>query len=65
VAPEVVQAHGEVNSMSDIWSFALTLYELYTGQLPFKGNHNYFIFKKIIEDEVVIPDSCSEVFVVA
>ncbi len=50
MSPE--QASGEeVDQRSDIFSFGVVMYELLTGQLPFKGEHHAAIVYSIINEE--------------
>jgi len=50
MAPEQIQG-GEVDARSDIFSFGIVLYEMLTGQLPFKGEHEAAMMYSIVNED--------------
>ncbi len=50
MSPE--QARGEeVDHRTDIWSFGVVLYEMFSGQLPFKGEHDQGVVYSILNEK--------------
>jgi Tol biopolymer transport system component/predicted Ser/Thr protein kinase len=50
MAPEQIQGE-QVNARSDIFSFGVVLYEMLTGHLPFRGEHEAAMMYSILNEE--------------
>jgi serine/threonine protein kinase len=64
MAPEQIQG-GEVDARSDIFSFGILLYEMLTGKLPFRGEHEAAMMYSIVNEDSepiqkYLPDASSD-----
>jgi Tol biopolymer transport system component/predicted Ser/Thr protein kinase len=64
MAPEQIEG-GEVDARSDIFSFGVVLYEMLTGHMPFRGEHEAAMVYSIVNEEPTpiqkyIPETSSE-----
>jgi serine/threonine protein kinase/Tfp pilus assembly protein PilF len=50
MSPEQIQG-GEVDSRSDIFSFGVVFYEMLTGHIPFRGEHEAAMMYSIVNEE--------------
>ena len=50
MAPEQLQG-GEIDARSDIFSFGVVLYEMFTAHLPFRGEHEAAMMYSILNEE--------------
>jgi serine/threonine protein kinase/tetratricopeptide (TPR) repeat protein len=50
MSPENIEAQ-EVDCRSDIWSFGVVMYEMITGQVPFRENYLQALFYSILNEE--------------
>ena len=65
MAPEQIEG-GEVDARSDIFSFGVVLYEMLTGHLPFRGEHEAAMVYSIVNEEPLpiqkyLPEVSSEI----
>lgn len=58
MAPEIIK-YKSYNNKSDIWSFGIIIYEILTGQMPYKANTVYELFKQINNISIIYPYSLS------
>lgn len=56
MSPEQLRGK-EADNRSDIWSYGVVLYEMFTGELPFQGMHEAAIMYSITEEEPLPIDS--------
>jgi serine/threonine protein kinase len=64
MAPEQIQG-GEVDARSDIFSFGVVLFEMLTGHLPFRGEHEAAMMYSIVNEDSepiqkYLPDASSD-----
>ena len=59
MAPEQIEG-GEADARSDIFSFGVVLYEMLTGHLPFRGEHEAAMMYSILNEEPQPPSHFSE-----
>ena len=54
MSPEQVEGHGQIDHRSDLYSLAMTSYEMLAGRLPFdRDSGEYAIMNTIVEGEVL------------
>jgi len=50
MSPEQARGQDDVNHLTDVWSFAVVLYEAIAGHTPFKGTNYNALLRQIVED---------------
>ncbi|CDW79266.1 3-phosphoinositide-dependent protein kinase 1 [Stylonychia lemnae] len=59
VSPEMLQDN--ISSFAgDIWAFGCIIYQMITGEVPFKAQHDYQTFQLILNRKMQFPDYMSE-----
>lgn len=58
IAPEIIQGlpHGKG---VDWWGLGILLYEMLTGQPPFKGNTRNELYEQTLKGEIIFPEHIS------
>lgn len=58
IAPEVIK--GKYSPACDIWSLGVVLYQVLSGELPFKGRNKNRLFENIQNTELRVPEHFSK-----
>ncbi|KAK0417250.1 hypothetical protein QR680_012904 [Steinernema hermaphroditum] len=60
MSPEIINQHEKITTASDVWSFAVVLWELTSREIPYKGLSEFKIYTIIstLSERLVIPDYC-------
>eukprot|EP00871_Galdieria_phlegrea_P001862 jgi/Galph1/2677/GphlegSOOS_G1343.1 len=56
MAPELIREEGACFA-SDLWALGVILYQMFTGEVPFKGSSDYLLFQNILKGHVEFPKS--------
>ncbi|GJD07814.1 3-phosphoinositide-dependent protein kinase 1 [Galdieria sulphuraria] len=54
MAPELIREEGACFA-SDLWALGVILYQMFTGEVPFKGSSDYLLFQSILKGHVEFP----------
>ena len=59
IAPEQIRS-GPVDARTDLWAIGVMMYEMLTGRLPFRGEHEISILHAILHEEPPQPSTLNE-----
>ncbi|EPR79555.1 cAMP dependent protein kinase [Spraguea lophii 42_110] len=59
MSPEKILGDGHSFS-ADIWSLGILIYEMLIGSTPFVGNTPSEVYKKVLDEEIIIPENLDE-----
>lgn len=59
MAPEIITGDKQTYAI-DLWSYGILIYEIITGEAPFKGDSPKGILKSVLNNTISMPDKFSE-----